>query len=233
MTRTDDGDGRHVFQVLGYLGDDDRPPLYRTGRTWTERHWADGRWTGPQPPLDPPDFVRAACSCHWASAALYERADPGIVDDLETRTRQEWELHRTQATDTTVPAAADRLADALVAELDVLAVVRPLAALALIRQLHAAADELAPYAAREAHFEHTATWDAIGDALGTPRQNAHRWYAKKTPPPITRTLAARVATGRQDGHGRLPAEITRTDGRPLNDITPADHTLNTPPHPDH
>ncbi|MFD4320479.1 hypothetical protein [Streptomyces sp. NPDC058548] len=183
----------HIGAALGYLGDDDRAPTYRVGRALYERTWHNGEWEGPDEdmPESPPDFLRALCTCGWTSPALVDMSfelpphpDRPAAYQLtgQDQARAYWLAHALAATSRALPVgAADALGQAT-KWLRTLAGCQPLAALALTRELRAAADGFEAGAVRHARALDV-PWEDIGAALDTTRQQV--WRKHRSLPPFT------------------------------------------------
>ncbi|MEV6672878.1 hypothetical protein [Streptomyces sp. NPDC051162] len=214
----DDGTGRHKGSLIGLPDDADGPPFYRDGRHMVVRLWENGQWTGPADgrPAEPPTLVIPVCACGWESP-VHVRLHPDRPQVAEADAEYHWRAHARAATDTTKPAELRQDIDRIAAALNDLTVTRPLAALALLRQLRAVADELTPHAAHTAST-HQASWETIGTATGKARQTAHKLYGKKPPAPVSRELATRIREARADGHPRGNTRHDSPAGRTLDEM---------------
>ena len=222
----------HLGAALGTIGEDDRAPTYRVGRALYERTWWDGEWEGPEEGRDelpPPDFLRAVCSCGWSSRVL---VDMSILEPVGSRppaerpaafrlvgqdkARAYWLAHALAATSAALPDAAAEARAQAATWMRNLANAQPLAALALARELKAAADEFEELAVRHARALEI-PWEDIGAAAGTTRQQA--WRKHKGLPPLDQQpgdlLRPSFLPMYQHEEGHPPYTVTDIDLTPL------------------
>ncbi|MFF3730862.1 hypothetical protein ACFYXM_11200 [Streptomyces sp. NPDC002476] len=183
----------HLGAALGYLGEDETAPTYRVGRALFERTWQSGKWGGPDEscPEQDPGYLRAVCMCGWSSDVLvdlsvelppdHERPAASRLHGQD-RARAYWLAHALAATSTALPGGAEDMLGQSEQWLRTLTGRQPLACLSLARALREIADIHEGQAVRHARALQI-SWEDIGTAAGTTRQQMHRKHRGQ--PPLT------------------------------------------------